>query len=98
MLAALRTLAECEPSSQALLEKTAQYLEACHLIFERGILSHKLVKSSDCQLIANIKEGFQFFQEWCYEHENKGASIVVLAEIMIFMLKCIRVSFLINGI
>lgn len=72
MLAALRSLAEQKPSSQSLLEKTAQYLEACHMIFERGILSHKLVKCPDCQVLNNIKEGFQFFQEWCFEHENKG--------------------------
>jgi len=56
------------------LEKTAQYLEACHMIFERGILSHKLVKCPDCQVLNNIKEGFQFFQEWCFEHENKEYS------------------------
>ena len=29
-----------QPADAALVEMTANYMQACHLIFEKGILSH----------------------------------------------------------
>ena len=40
------------------------YLEACNKIFERGLLSHDKVASTDCQVVRNIHEGYQFYTKW----------------------------------
>ena len=51
---------------------TLSYLEACNKIFERGLLSHDKVTSSDCQVVLNIQEGYQFFIKWLDEIYEKG--------------------------
>jgi hypothetical protein len=74
MIAALRKLAqeEIDQETKCLFENTANYLEACHFIFEKGSLSHKLVKTHDSIVVENIKKGFTFFKEWCYNHQQIG--------------------------
>ena len=51
---------------------TLSYLEACNKVFERGLLSHDKVTSSDCKVILNIQEGYQFFTKWLDEIYEKG--------------------------
>ena len=40
---------------------TADYLDACDLIFERGILSKQMAKGVNSAVLENMKDGFQFF-------------------------------------
>ena len=41
---------------------SADYLEACNLIFERGIFSRQRVKGMNSPVIENMKDGFQFLR------------------------------------
>lgn len=50
---------------------TAQYLEACNMLFERGILSHDSIHSSHRDVLNNMKIGFKYFTEW---HEEMIAA------------------------
>ena len=43
---------------------TADYLEACHFIFERGILSHEKIESSCRPCLLNMNEGLKWFVNW----------------------------------
>ena len=43
---------------------TLRYLEACNLIFEKGLLSHEHVKSSDSEILENVQLGLKFFCDW----------------------------------
>ena len=56
---------ECSDSFSTKL--TLSYLEACNKIFEQGLLSHNKVTSPDCQVVLNIREGYQFFTKWLDE-------------------------------
>jgi len=66
MLSELNGYAQTEPGTPdaAMVMKTAEYLQACHLIFKRGILSMKIIRSKESPVICNIKRGFQFFANW----------------------------------
>lgn len=74
MISALKGYSETEPPppDAAMVMKTAEYLEACNLIFERGILSKKIIRSMDSPVISNIKKGFQFFTDWYKKHQRTG--------------------------
>ena len=63
MISALKRYAETEPNlpGAAMVLKSAEYVEACKLIFEKGIPSKKIIRSMDSPVIRNIKKGFQFF-------------------------------------
>lgn len=54
-------------------ECTLKYLEACHLLFEKGLLSHNKVSSQERQVLLNIKTGYNFFSTWLDQVYNKGA-------------------------
>ena len=43
---------------------TAEFLQACHFIFERGILSHEIISSSTSPCLASISEGMKWFFKW----------------------------------
>ena len=72
MIAAIKELVD---KKGALIGKsdliTAEYLEACHLIFEKGILSHEMISSSDSQCLTNISEGMNWFFRWKGELQEK---------------------------
>ena len=74
MISALKDYSETEPPTPdaAMVMKTAEYLEACNLIFERGILSKKIIRSMESPVIHNIKKGFQFFTDWYKKHQRTG--------------------------
>ena len=55
-----------EPGEEASL-KTANYLDACNLLFEQGLLSRRRIK-----ILANIRKGMAFFKDWCVSHEETG--------------------------
>lgn len=66
MISALRGFSESEPRppDAASVNLTADYLDACNLIFERGILSRRMVQGVNSPVLENIKDGFQFFINW----------------------------------
>lgn len=43
---------------------TLRYLESCNKIFEKGLLSHERIKSSDSKILENIQLGFKFYCDW----------------------------------
>lgn len=47
--------------------KVSEFLEACNLLFERGLLS-----SNSSQVLNNISNGLKFFEMWCYLHSQTG--------------------------
>ena len=47
----------------------ANFLEACNLIFGKGLLNKRRINSS---VIQNIKKGMAFFEKWCNSHEQTG--------------------------
>ena len=54
------------------VEMTCNYLEACHLVFEKEILSHMTISPKYQRVLENIKEGFCFFKDWSTCHQNTG--------------------------
>lgn len=74
MISALQERARIDPppGDASEIEMTGNYLEACHLIFEKGILSHMTVTPRYQRVVQNIEKGFQFFKEWHTCHQNTG--------------------------
>lgn len=74
MISALRGYAESEPTppDAAMVMKTTEFLEACNLLFEKGILSKKIIRSMDSPVIRNIRKGFKFFSDWYEKHKQTG--------------------------
>jgi len=63
------------PADASEIEMTGNYKEACHLIFEKGILSHMTVTLKYQRVLQNIEKGFEFFKEWHACHQNTGEEI-----------------------
>lgn len=76
MISALRGYSESQPMlpDATSVKKTADYLEACNQIFERGILSRQRVKGMNSPVIENMKDGFQFFADLFQKHKERGKS------------------------
>lgn len=77
-----------QPADAALVEMTANYLQACHLIFEKGILSHLTITERYQQVLENIKKGFSFFTDWSLSHQRTGKCIALI------MIQCFLLSIL----
>ena len=77
-----------QPADAALVEMTANYLQACHLIFEKGILSHLTIAERYQQVLENIKKGFSFFTDWSLSHQRTGKCIALI------MIQCFLLSIL----
>jgi len=60
------------PADASMVEMTSNFLEACHLIFKKGILSHMTVSPKYQRVLENIEEGFSFFKDWFICHQNTG--------------------------
>lgn len=58
MTAAIHELAEtCDYDDLAKRHiATAEYLEACKLLFEQGILSHSIIDNGHSQVLENMKD------------------------------------------
>ena len=52
--------------------KISEFLEACNLLFERGLLSRQRVNCNSSQVLNNIRNGLKFFEMWCYLHSQTG--------------------------
>ena len=72
MIAALEEHANEDPNKSAIAKETARYLQACHLMFEKGILSHVFARSTESAVFKNMQEGWRYFVEWAEEHNNTG--------------------------
>ena len=75
MIAALEehaSLSSEGPEKTDVVKETARYLQACHLIFEKGILSHVFIRSNESAVLKNIQQGWRYFEEWAEEHNNTG--------------------------
>ena len=65
MIAAIREIADKKDEYTAKPDIiTAEYLQACNFIIERGILSHNIVSSSVSPCLSNISEGIKWFVKW----------------------------------
>jgi hypothetical protein len=64
MLLAIKTLADRRPDEKAEHMATYDFLKACNLLFEEGILSEKPIKSMSSSLLENMKNGFVYFCDW----------------------------------
>jgi len=71
MIAALKDLSSSGTYVEA-STKTGEYLDACNLLFEKRLLSHRRVNNKDGSVLENIKKGMSFFEQWCANHENTG--------------------------
>lgn len=73
MIAAIREMVEKMHCLGNAHDLTAQYLEACNLMFENGILSHDVITSSNSNCLENISKGMSWFIKWKEElQENPG--------------------------
>ena len=75
MIAALEEYASLSsegPEKTDVVKETARYLQACHLIFEKGILSHVFIRSTESAVFKNIQQGWRYFEEWAEEHNSTG--------------------------
>jgi len=52
------------PLNAATTSETLLYLEACHLLFEQGLLSHDRIRSMDSDVLKNIDKGYSYFTAW----------------------------------
>ena len=79
------------PDDSAAVAETLAYLEACHLIFERGFLSHDQVKSVDCEVLDNITRGYKYFTEWLSSLIKKGVCIyfLTISSAFVILLFCL---------
>ena len=58
------TIQNPPPADVESVKATLHYLEACHKLFERGLLSHEKVCDVDSKVVKSIKEGYSFFVNW----------------------------------
>ena len=76
MLAAIREMAEKDEYAKQSHVCMAEYLEACNLIFENGILSHEMICSSNSKALMNISEGMKWFLKWKEELQKQPGKII----------------------
>jgi len=58
------TIQDPPPADVESVKAALRYLEACHKLFEMGLLSHEKVCDIDSKVVKSIKEGFSFFVNW----------------------------------
>ena len=60
------------PDDSAAVAEMLAYLEASHIIFEHGFLSHDRIRSLECEILTNITKGYKYFTEWLSSLIKKG--------------------------
>lgn len=70
MISAIEKLSR-EPNQEN-SKPVANFLEACNLIFEKGLLNKRRINSTNSSVIQNIKKEMAFFEKWCHSHEQTG--------------------------
>ena len=56
---------------------TKKFLEACNLIFERGLLDKGGVNSTEHEILQNIDRGYNFFCTWLDTIITKGKPSII---------------------
>ena len=80
MIAAVKDLAN-EPNEDAsACGKTADYLEACNLLFEQGLLSCRRINNENSPVLGNIRKGMEVFENWCASHEQQQQPFICTLE------------------
>ena len=74
MIATVKDLASSDSDVEA-STNTGEYLEACNLLFEQGMLGHRRINSKNSPVLTNVRKGMAFFEQWCANHEETGKSI-----------------------
>ena len=75
VLAELQEYASQEPAPRdaPVVMETVRYLQACHQMFERGILGKKVfVKSMESPILKNMDSGYHYFSHWLDEKLDTG--------------------------
>ncbi|XP_067019921.1 uncharacterized protein [Acropora muricata] len=68
MIATIQDL-DREPNQEA-GGQTAAYLDACNLLFEQELLSRWRINNRGSPVLANIRRGMSFFEEWAAAHDD----------------------------
>ena len=74
MIAAVKDLSDEPTGNQDSTKLVANYLQACNLIFENGLLSRRRINSLKSPVIHNIK-GIDFLEKWCHSLEETSMII-----------------------
>uniref|UniRef100_A0A1X7SZ13 Transposable element P transposase-like RNase H domain-containing protein n=1 Tax=Amphimedon queenslandica TaxID=400682 RepID=A0A1X7SZ13_AMPQE len=72
MISAIREIAEKKDTMKEPHSLVANYLRACNMIFENGILSHEKITSMSSRPIVNMAEGMKWFFKWKEEEPDMG--------------------------
>ena len=88
MIAAIREMAEKKEELRETHLLTAEYLQACNLLFENEILSHEKITSVSSKALLNMAEGMKWFMKWKEELQDKPGhfqSIIMLINILLIL-------------
>ena len=86
MIAAVKDLAS-SASDVGPNQNAVDFLEACNLLFEQGMLSRRRVNNKNSPVLTNIKKGMAFFEQWCRDHEDTGNYLVKKYFFLLFKVK-----------
>ena len=78
----MRLLKKKDECMKVICAHTAKYLEACNLILENGILSHKMICSPESKVLVNISKGMQWFFKWKELQKEPGKIMLLLSSLM----------------
>lgn len=68
-------------------QNVVDFLEACNLLFEQGMLSRRRINYKNSPVLTNIKKGMAFFEQWCRDHEDTGNYLVKKYLFLLFKVK-----------
>lgn len=74
------------PDNALMTSETLAYLEACHLLFEQGLLSHERIRSLDSDVLRNISKGYEYFSGWLTSILDKGSYMFIFWNMLIFFM------------
>lgn len=86
MIAAVKDLA-LTASDVGPNQNAVDFLEACNLLFEQGMLSRRRINNKNSPVLTNIKKGMAFFEQWCPDHEDTGNYLVKKYFFLLFKVK-----------
>ena len=82
MIAAICEMAEKKEECREAYLKTAEYLKACNLLFENGILSHEKITSISSKPLTNMAEGMKWFMKWKEELQHEPGILFIYYSII----------------
>ena len=79
MLAAVKEMAKYKYEvTRSYHLKAAEYMKVCNNLFEKGMLYHDIIKSSNSPVLENTRQGFAYFERWHHEHSLTETGIKTL--------------------